>query len=84
MKGARLQTMDAPEYTIKDYVDVEAYSNIKHEFDDGVIRAMSGGTLEHSRLAAALILELGRQLEDGRAPCTRRMRACVSSVMTDG
>jgi Uma2 family endonuclease len=60
--------MDVPINTIKDYVDVEEYSNIKHEFDDGVIRAMSGGTLEHSRLAAALILELGRQLDGG--PCT--------------
>ncbi len=67
MTRATLQVMDTPVYTIKDYVDLEAYSNIKHELIDGQILAMSGGTLEHSRLAAAVIFQLGKQLEDG--PC---------------
>lgn len=54
-------------YTIAEYVDLENYSNVKHEYIDGLIIAMTGGTLEHSRLAAAILLELGIQLR-GR-PC---------------
>jgi Uma2 family endonuclease len=54
--------MDARSYTVEDYVRLEEYSNTKHEFIDGQIWAMSGGTLEHSRLAAAVILQLGGQL----------------------
>lgn len=68
MKRATLSVMDVPTYTIKEYVELEEYSNIKHEFFDGQIRAMSGGTLEHSRLAAAAIFQLGTRLKD---------RACV-------
>lgn len=68
MKAARLKLMeDGVSYTIKEYVDLEEYSNIKHEYIEGQIRAMSGGTIEHSRLASAIIGELGRQLS-GR-PC---------------
>lgn len=55
--------MDTPLYTIEDYVRLEEYSNTKHEYLDGHILAMSGGTLEHSRLAAAVMLQLGKQLE---------------------
>lgn len=67
MERATLRTMDTPLYTIEEYVRLEEHSNVKHEFLDGQILAMSGGTLEHSRLAAAVILQLGRQLENG--PC---------------
>lgn len=56
------------EYTVEDYVRIEAESElVKHEFDDGQIRAMGGGTNEHARMAMALGLQLGLQLE-GR-PC---------------
>ena len=99
MKRATLPTMDAlpaydvPTYTVQEYVALEEFSNVKHEYDQGVIRAMAvgdtvetyvaleafsnvkheyidghmlavaGGTLEHSRLAVALVAQLGVQLQ---------------------
>lgn len=54
-------------FTIAEYVELESFSNVKHEYIDGLILAMAGGTLEHSRLAAAIIFELQSQLRD--RPC---------------
>jgi Uma2 family endonuclease len=42
-------------YTYADYLALEASSNVKHEFLDGQIYAMAGGTPEHAALAAAVI-----------------------------
>jgi Uma2 family endonuclease len=42
-------------YTYAEYLGLEASSNVKHEFLDGQIYAMAGGTPEHAALAAAVI-----------------------------
>lgn len=44
---------------------MEESSPIKHEFFDGEIYAMAGGTPEHAALAAAVIWALTSQLEGG-------------------
>src|SRR5574338_726071 len=48
----------------EEFLDAEARSDVKHEWLDGVIYAMAGGSLEHSRLAgnmhAALKMALDR------------------------
>jgi Uma2 family endonuclease len=49
-------------YTYAEYLGFEASSNVKHEFLDGQIYAMAGGTPEHAALAAAVITLLGPQL----------------------
>jgi Uma2 family endonuclease len=41
-----------------EYLELEASSEQRHEFVDGAVYAMAGGTPEHSRLAAAVIAEL--------------------------
>jgi Uma2 family endonuclease len=46
-------------YTYEDYLAVERTSPIKHEFFDGEIYAMAGGTPTHAQLAARLIVLLG-------------------------
>lgn len=56
-----------PSTTFAEYIALEAESDVKHEYVNGEIFAMAGGTLEHSRIAANIILELGAQLR-GR-PC---------------
>jgi len=59
---------DAAEQTRIDYASylaLEARSDQKHEWLDGVVYAMAGGTLEHGQLSAALIGEL-RELASGR------------------
>ncbi len=53
--------------TYEDYLSLEARSELKHEFFDGHIYAMSGGTFEHARLAGTLSREIGNALR-GR-PC---------------
>ncbi len=38
-----------------EYLRLEAAGDAKHEWLDGVVYAMAGGTLEHSALAASII-----------------------------
>jgi Uma2 family endonuclease len=54
-------------YTFADYLAYEDGSNVKHEFFDGEIYAMAGGTPEHAALAAAVTTMIGAQLGEG--PC---------------
>lgn len=51
----------------KTYLELEADSNLKHEYRDGEMIAMGGGTPQHAALAASVIRELGVQLRG--APC---------------
>jgi Uma2 family endonuclease len=53
-------------YEWADYLALEAASNVKHEFLDGQIYAMAGGTPEHAALSAALVGILFGQLRGGR------------------
>ena len=39
-------------YTVEEYLDIERNSEIKHEFHDGELFAMAGGTFAHNRLSA--------------------------------
>ena len=54
-------------YTYADYVALELSSTTKHEFLDGEIYAMTGGTEEHSALAAEVLRALGNAIGD--RPC---------------
>ena len=54
-------------YTYADYVALELESSTKHEFLDGEIYAMAGGSEEHSALAAEVVRALGNAL--GERPC---------------
>jgi Uma2 family endonuclease len=61
--GARFHSR----YSVADYVRLEEHANVKHEFLDGTVWAMAGGTPEHAAIASAIISALGSQLR-GR-PC---------------
>lgn len=50
-----------------EYVALERRIGVKHEFLDGVVRAMAGGSIEHTRLAARLARLIGAALAD--RPC---------------
>jgi Uma2 family endonuclease len=54
-------------YTLAEYLALERSSNVKHEFLDGQIYAMAGGTPEHAALAAAVLGLLFAELRGG--PC---------------
>jgi len=49
-------------YTFWDYLVVESASDVKHEFVDGDILAMAGGSREHASISANVISILGAQL----------------------
>jgi Uma2 family endonuclease len=54
-------------HSLADYLAVEEMSAVRHEFLEGEIYAMAGGTPEHAALSAAAVVLLGSQLR-GR-PC---------------
>jgi Uma2 family endonuclease len=68
-------------YTYADYVAIELESRTKHEFLDGEIYAMAGGSEEHSALAAQVLRALGNAV--GERPCrvhTSDLRIFVEAV----
>lgn len=68
-------------HSFLDYLQVEEMSAVKHEFLDGEIYAIVGGTPEHAALCAALIVLIGPKLR-GR-PCrvyTSDLRVRVSAT----
>ena len=46
-------------YTLRDYLDVEEVSVVRHELINGEIVALAGGTPEHAALASAIPALLG-------------------------
>lgn len=79
--------MSVPHYRIKysyvEYLALEESSNVKHEFFDGEISAMAGGTPEHAALAAAVIGALYMQLDGGTCrPYVSDLRVRTSSGLS--
>lgn len=54
-------------HTVEEYLEIEETSTVRHEFYEGEIYAMAGGTPEHAAIAAEITAKLGQQLEGG--PC---------------
>lgn len=71
LRGIDFSVMAQPShrthYTRAEYIGFERSSNVKHEYLDGVIYAMAGGTPEHAAIAANVIVAFGVSLA-GR-PC---------------
>ncbi len=57
----------APERSYGEYLSLERDSERKHEWVDGHVLAMAGGTLAHNQLGAQMIVELARLIGDN--PC---------------
>ena len=49
-----------------EYVKLDRTAAVRHEFIEGRVWAMAGGTLEHPQLAANVIREVGARLPDVR------------------
>lgn len=49
-------------YSFQDYLAVEEMGPVRHEFLNGAILAMAGGTPEHAALSAAVVVLLGSHL----------------------
>jgi Uma2 family endonuclease len=62
-----VQRAPTPRLSFAEYLAIEEKSPLKHEYADGEMYAMTGGTTEHARLAAAMIREVGIALRG--KPC---------------
>ena len=65
MSARRMETMSTAtetRITPEEYLRQERLAETKSEYDDGVVYAMSGGTRQHSLIAAGLIATLIRRL----------------------
>jgi Uma2 family endonuclease len=58
-------------YTPEQYLALERDAECKHEYCDGYITAMAGGSPEHNQVAGNMFRKLGNQLED---------RECVAYI----
>ena len=56
-----------PRLTEEEYLQAERAAELRHQFYDGVMYAMSGGSPEHAYLIGSLTRELGMALKKG--PC---------------
>jgi Uma2 family endonuclease len=68
MAGASGQRRSQPRYTYAEYLAYERDSALKHEYDDGAILAIAGGSRRHNALA----LRLGAAVDSARG------RGCVA------
>jgi Uma2 family endonuclease len=66
-------------YTYDEYLRVEAHGELRHEFLEGEIYAMAGGTPEHGALAARVLLELSLRLP-GCTPLTSDVRVRIEAT----
>jgi len=57
------QPSEKARITYREYLEAEVKSEIKHEWFDGVVYDMAGGTPEHGALAIAMAVLLGKGLE---------------------
>lgn len=46
-------------FTREEYLAVERFPNVKHEYYDGVVYAMAGGTPKHNAICARVNVALG-------------------------
>lgn len=71
-------------YAYAEYLALEAGSAVRHEYLDGEIYAMAGGTPDHAALAGAVIRIVGGQLPPGCRTFTAdlRLRIAESGLST--
>jgi Uma2 family endonuclease len=80
-----IQAVHCVRYTFREYLTTEEDSPIKHEYLEGQIYAMAGGTPEHAALAAAVTTKLGVALAGTRCrvySSDLRVRALATGLGT--
>ena len=67
-------------YTYAQYLSLEEESSVRHEYLDGEIYAMAGGSPDHAALAAACIGALRGQMPPGCRAFTSDLRVRVAAT----
>ncbi len=65
-------------YTYAQYLALEDESSVRHEYLDGEIYAMAGGSPDHAALAAAVISIVGGRLPPGCRMFTSDLRVRIA------
>ena len=66
-------------YTYEEYLEIERRSDVRHEYLQGEIYAMAGGTPEHAFLAGQVIALLARALPPGCRVASSDLKVSVES-----
>jgi Uma2 family endonuclease len=67
--------------TPHEYLEFERNSEIRHEYFEGEIFAMTGGSLNHNQISANIVRELGNQLKNSPCrPFASDMRVKVNEI----
>ncbi len=68
-------------FSIKEYLDLEIETNEKHEFLDGSIYSLAGGTINHGRISGNIFAELHVNLKGSKCnPINSDVKVYVESV----
>jgi Uma2 family endonuclease len=67
-------------YTYAEYLALEEGSPVRHEYQDGEIYAMAGGSPDHAALAGAVIRILGGRARAGCRAFTSDLRVRIAST----
>jgi Uma2 family endonuclease len=67
-------------YTYEQYLALEDESSVRHEYLDGEIYAMAGGSPDHAALAAAAIRVIGARLPPGCRIFTSDLRVRIPAT----
>jgi hypothetical protein len=64
-----MASVPKPRMTLKEYLELEEHSEECHEFHDGEVFAVAGGTRRHSEMITGIGSELRRQIRAAKADC---------------
>jgi Uma2 family endonuclease len=68
------ESLEKKSYTVEEYFALEETSEIRHEYFDGEIFAMAGGTLNHNRLTRKVANLIERQAKNHCAVFTENVK----------
>ena len=70
-------------YTFLEYLDLEESSDIKHEYRNGLVYAMAGGSYEHNLIGGNTIKSIGNMLDKKGSDCktlTSDMKIYIEAI----
>lgn len=71
----------APKISVQDYLDGEMVSEVRHEYIDGEVYAMSGGTLDHNLITGNIFAALHSLLDgSGCRPFVNDVKVRVATL----
>ena len=74
-----LQAKKRKSYTPEEYLTLEEKAEFRSEYEDGIIIAMAGGTLNHARIITNIDRSFGRELKKNCESLTTDVKVRVES-----